>query len=232
MHPHRGAQLPPTAMQTEDEMRVLDTLGASIVNGELQPGSVMTLRQIQEKYAVSRTAARDATVVLESMQLLEARRRVGLTVLPVSAWNALHPQVISWHMAGQARRAEMLALQQLHAAIAPAACALAAQQASIRQRIELVEAAARFESARSESTSIDATCVTLHGMILSSTRNPLFRSIASTLPHLACSTACLAVPSGTGTKLGAHLQLAQSIADGDVLAYSALGDLTTQPNRP
>ena len=61
---------------------IVESVAQHILSGEIQPGEVLTLTWIQEEYGVSRTVARETARVLESVGLLEARRKVGLVVRP------------------------------------------------------------------------------------------------------------------------------------------------------
>jgi len=63
---------------------VLEKLGMEIAAGELPAGHVLTLDGIQERFGISRTVAREAMRILESMGLVESRRRVGITVRPIA----------------------------------------------------------------------------------------------------------------------------------------------------
>ena len=58
--------------------RVLDALGVAIASGSLAPGTRLTLEGLQQEYGISRTVARDTMKVLESMNLVYSRRRVGI----------------------------------------------------------------------------------------------------------------------------------------------------------
>ena len=48
---------------------------------------------------------REAMRILESMGLVESRRRVGITVRPIAEWNVFDPKVIWWRLSGPDRGA-------------------------------------------------------------------------------------------------------------------------------
>ena len=75
---------------------VVANLGRRIVHGEIGTGSRFTLDDIQDHFDVSRTVARDAMRILESMGLMYAKRRVGLIVTGLEHWRVHDPQVITW----------------------------------------------------------------------------------------------------------------------------------------
>ena len=57
--------------------------------GALPPGSRLTLEGLQQEYGISRTVARDTMKVLESMNLVYSRRRVGIVVQATDALERL-----------------------------------------------------------------------------------------------------------------------------------------------
>ncbi|MBF4460106.1 FadR/GntR family transcriptional regulator [Pseudoclavibacter sp. VKM Ac-2867] len=203
-------------------MRVLDALGADIAGGYLEPGTVLTLNDLQEKYSVSRTVVREATAALTSLHLIEARQRVGLTVLPENCWDSLHPKVLLWRLSGRKRQTGLTALRQLHAAIAPAASALAAAHASSVQRLEILAAGSRADAHRGE-------CVTFHELVLLSTGNPLMQSFAPTLAHLADPADCPTVTPGASIEFAVHSRVARAIVDGSEATHALTGTLFPPP---
>lgn len=78
--------------------RVLESLGPAITGGEYPPGSVLRTDELSQRFEVSRSVVREAVRVLESMHLVESRRRVGVTVRPTEEWNVYDPQVIRWRL--------------------------------------------------------------------------------------------------------------------------------------
>jgi DNA-binding FadR family transcriptional regulator len=109
---------------------VLSGLGAAVVSGHLAPGTVITLEGVCGEYAVSRSVAREAVRVLESMGLLASRRRVGVTVLPRSSWNVFDPRVIRWRLDSTERTDQLRSLSELRRGFEPVAAALAADRAT------------------------------------------------------------------------------------------------------
>ena len=61
---------------------LLTALGTAIVSGEYPPGQVITLDGVSAHHGLSRSVAREAIRVLESMGMVESRRRVGITIQP------------------------------------------------------------------------------------------------------------------------------------------------------
>lgn len=124
---------------------VLSALGTAVVSGALAPGTVLTLGGLCGEYAVSRSVAREAVRVLESMGLLASRRRVGVTVLPSTSWNVFDPWVIRWRLDSSDRVAQLLSLSELRRGVEPVAAALAAGRATPEQCRELAVAVSDME---------------------------------------------------------------------------------------
>lgn len=112
---------------------VLDALGADLAAARLAEGEVLTVEGICGRYAVSRSVAREAVRVLESMGMLVSRRRVGLTVQPRAGWNVFDPRVIRWRLDHGDRAEQLLSLSELRRGVEPAAAQLAASRASAAQ---------------------------------------------------------------------------------------------------
>ena len=77
---------------------VLTALGQSIVSGPYSAGQVLNLDGVSATYGVSRSVAREAIRVLESMGMVASRRRVGITIQPSTNWNVFDPRVIRWRL--------------------------------------------------------------------------------------------------------------------------------------
>jgi DNA-binding FadR family transcriptional regulator len=112
---------------------LLTALGTGIVSGGYPPGQVLTLDGVSATHGVSRSVAREAIRVLESMGMVESRRRVGITVLPATAWNVFDPMLIRWRLDAGDRVAQLQSLSELRRGVEPAAAALAARRADPHQ---------------------------------------------------------------------------------------------------
>lgn len=119
---------------------MLDRLGALVAGGELAPGTVLRADELVERYGVSRTVVREAVRVLESMGLVQSRRRVGTTVAPPERWNVHDPRVIRWRLDGPDRDRQLRSLSELRQGVEPLAAGLAATRATPEQCGELVGA--------------------------------------------------------------------------------------------
>ncbi|MGV0602895.1 GntR family transcriptional regulator, partial [Mycolicibacterium pulveris] len=77
---------------------LLTALGTAIVSGEYPAGHVLTLDGVSAQHGLSRSVAREVVRVLESMGMIESRRRVGITVQPAENWNVFDPMLIRWRI--------------------------------------------------------------------------------------------------------------------------------------
>lgn len=158
---------------------VLDAIGTAITAGRLASGTVLTLDSLCQEYAVSRSVAREAVRVLESMGLLASRRRVGLTVLDRANWNVFDPQVIRWRLAGDDRVAQLLSLSELRLGIEPVAARLAATRATADQSRQLADAVRDMEihGANGELEEFLASDQLFHRTLLEASDNEMLASL-------------------------------------------------------
>jgi DNA-binding FadR family transcriptional regulator len=199
--------------------RVLDTLGPAITAGDHPPGSVLRTDELAQHFEVSRSVMREAVRVLESMHLVESRRRVGVTVRPAAEWNVYDPQVIRWRLAGRDRPRQLRSLTVLRSAIEPAAAALAARNATALQCAELTEAAlgmvANSRGHRLEGYLIHD--VAFHRVILDASGNEMFARLGDVVAEVLAGRTHHEVmfddPDPAAVTL--HVQLAEAVRERD-----------------
>lgn len=158
---------------------VAETLGREIVDGIHAPGSVLNLEQIQDRFMVSRSVARDVMRQLESVGVVLPKRRVGLVVLPSTEWNVYNPILIGWRLAGPGRNSQLRSLTELRAAVEPVAAAGTARHADHATRVRLVELAAQLRHA-GEAGDLDtflALDIEFHQTLLRGSRNEMFAAL-------------------------------------------------------
>lgn len=168
---------PPNVSALHDN--VLTALGAEIVSGTLPPGGVINLEGVGTQYGVSRSVAREAVRVLESMGLVAARRRVGITIQPVHRWNVFDPRVIRWRLESGDRTAQLVSLSELRRGFEPAAAALAARRADPHQ-CRIMAAAVSDMVMHGRSGDLEAYLLAdkvFHQMLLESSGNEMFRAL-------------------------------------------------------
>jgi DNA-binding FadR family transcriptional regulator len=165
---------------------VLDTLGQEIVSGVLAAGSVLRVDAAESRFGVSRSVVREAVRVLESMQLVSARRRVGITVQPAEQWNPYAPLIIRWRLAGPDRWVQLQALSELRSGIEPVAARLAAARATPAQCGALTAAVIGM-SVTARARDLEAYLahdVQFHRTLLIASGNVMFAGLATVVEEL------------------------------------------------
>lgn len=158
---------------------VVTALGRAIVSGQYPAGRVLTLDGVGAERGVSRSVAREAIRVLESMGMVESRRRVGITVQPAEKWNVFDPVVIRWRLDVGDRTAQLLSLSELRSGFEPAAAALAAVRATPHQ-CRLMAAAVSDMVVHGRSGDLDAYLLadkSFHQTLLEASGNEMFRAL-------------------------------------------------------
>ncbi|GAA2226780.1 FCD domain-containing protein [Herbiconiux moechotypicola] len=169
--------------------RVLEELGSEICSGRLAPEQVITLEEMETRYGVSRSVARETIRVLESMRLVISRRRVGVVVLPPEEWNLFDPQIIHWRLASADRVSQLESLVELRTAIEPEAARLAATRASSAEVSDLIGLAGQLWAAGEEGDAdrFLALDVKFHAAVLTYSGNPMFSRLDSLIGEILVS---------------------------------------------
>ena len=206
--------------------RVLDTLGPEITAGEYPPGSVLRTDELAQRFDVSRSVMREAVRVLESMYLVESRRRVGVTVRPKSEWNVYDPQVIRWRLAGADRPGQFRSLTVLRSAIEPVAAGLAARHATAEQCAELTECALGMV-AHSRGHKLEGYLlhdVAFHRVVLAASGNEMFARLGDVVAEVLTGRTQHDVmfedPDPAAVTL--HVQVAEAVREGDAVRAEEL----------
>ncbi len=158
---------------------LLRTLGAAIVSGDYPAGQVITLDGVSAHHKMSRSVVREVVRVLESMGMVESRRRVGVTVQPAQKWNVFDPRLIRWRLESGDRTAQLLSLSELRRGFEPAAAALAARRADPHQ-CRIMAAAVSDMVVHGRSGDLDAYLLAdkiFHQTMLEASGNEMFRAL-------------------------------------------------------
>ena len=194
-------------------------LGIEIIDGAWGPENARTLEEIQQRFGVSRTVAREASRQLESMGLVLTRRRHGLTAQPMAHWNVLDPQLIDWRLHSTQREAQIHTLTQLRLAVEPAAAESAARLASIHTRAMLLPLSAEMRRTGEAGLLQEflAYDIEFHRLLLSSCGNELFAALSDLVAVvLKGRTELGLMPSQPKPEaLAGHEAVAQAVFQGD-----------------
>ena len=198
---------------------VLNTLGLEITSGQHAPGAALTLEQLQQRFGVSRTVMREAMRLLESLNLVHSRRRVGLVVQPMHRWRVLDPRVIRWRLDGPGRDDQLRTLTELRVAVEPLAAAGAARHATVAER-ERLRALATQMRQLGEAGELEAFLradVEFHALLLQACLNEMFTALTSVIAEvLAGRTEHGLMPrSPRPVALDLHERVARYVAAGD-----------------
>jgi DNA-binding FadR family transcriptional regulator len=158
---------------------LLTALGTSIVSGQYPPGQVLTLEGVSAQHGVSRSVAREAIRVLESMGMVESRRRVGITIQSAEKWNVFYPRLIRWRLEAGDRAAQLVSLSELRRGFEPAAAALAARRADPHQ-CRIMAAAVSDMVVHGRSGDLEAYLLAdkvFHQTLLEASGNEMFRAL-------------------------------------------------------
>ncbi|WP_406388915.1 FadR/GntR family transcriptional regulator [Streptomyces sp. NBC_00887] len=205
---------------------VLDTLGLEIAAGDFPPGRVLRTDELAQRFEVSRTVVREVIRVLESMHLVESRRRVGVTVRPTEEWNVYDPQVIRWRLAGSDRPRQLRSLTVLRSAVEPVAAGLAARHATPEQCAALTECALGMV-ATSRGQQLEGYLrhdIAFHRIVLNASGNEMFARLGDVVAEVLAGRTHHQVmfedPDPAAVTL--HVRLAEAVREGDAAAAERL----------
>lgn len=212
---------------------VANRLAVGIIDGTWPVGTAMTLEDIQSRFDVSRTVAREASRHLESAGAITIRRRVGLVAQSPESWQALNPQVIAWKLHSSQRKQELLALTELRLSIEPAAARYAAMRASLEDRAKLPVMALQMKQLgeRGDLSEFHKLDIEFHRQVLRCSGNELFAAFADTVATVLRGRVEINMyPQQPAPKaLRAHLAVGDAILNGNAdAAYEAMREIVDE----
>ena len=206
---------------------VLNSLGSRIVSGDLPAYAVVNLTSLEEEYQVSRTVIREVVRVLESHGMLSSRRRVGITVQPISNWDVLDESVIEWRLGGPDPDQQIQELMELRLAIEPVAARFAAERASSDERRRLTELATTLdelgELREGNTQEFLKADIAFHTLLIEASKSPLLICLVGPVTEVISgrwvrNTLSKVPQAGT---LESHLAIAEAVRVGDSAAAAA-----------
>ncbi|WP_370890490.1 FadR/GntR family transcriptional regulator [Janibacter sp. GXQ6167] len=214
---------------------LLRRLGDDLVTGELAAGTVLTMEQIEDRYGVSRTVVREVIKVLQSLGVVTSRRRVGITVQPEHAWEALSPVIVQWRLDGPRRLDHLREISELRRGIEPVAAALAAQRAS-RDQIERLRAAVTGMSVTGPAGDLTAYLahdVDFHQCLLEASGNPMLASLTGLVKEALTgrTTHDLMPATPEPQAIAWHVEIAAAVGAGDAVRAEEAARLIVEEAR-
>jgi len=201
--------------------QTIASLGTRIVSGEIPVGTILT----PDSLGISRTVLRESIRVLESLGLVQARRRRGTVVTPSSDWQALDPRVLSWRLAGPDRLTALGDLSELRLAVEPVAARLASARATPEQCGALTGAivgmAATQRSADHEEYL--AHDRDFHRILLEASGNPTFAALSGAVAEALTgrTTHDLMPHNANPEAIRLHEEVVSAVRGGDAAAAEA-----------
>lgn len=206
--------IPPLGLHEQ----VLSRIGPDLVAGVLVQGQVLRIEGLEVRYGVSRTVIREVVKVLESLQIVTSRRRVGVRVRPRSEWNLFDPRIIRWRLDGPDRAAQLRSLSELRRGIEPVAAELAARNATPEQCGTLTGAVIGM-SVTGKAGDLEAYLahdVAFHQALLEASGNEMFTVLAPVVAEVLTGRTRYDLmpvrPSVAAIRL--HGDVAQAVAGG------------------
>ncbi len=134
-------------------------LGCEIVAGIFPPGTLLPNEaEMRSRFAVSRTALREAYSVLAAKGLILPRPKIGTRVRPKSDWNMLDPEVLTWHLEAVPNEefiSELYTLRHMIEPEAAAAAAITASPTTVEQMSAAFADMVRFKNGAGDLISAD-----------------------------------------------------------------------------
>lgn len=215
---------------------IVAALAEEIVDERIRAGDIVRLEEIQARFDVSRTVAREAMRSLEAVRMVVARRSIGLVVRPLPEWDLLDSRVVAWRLAGSSRTAQLASLTQLRLAVEPAAARSAAVRSKGADRERLVALAEELDrsAASGDRDAFLTADIAYHSLLLRASGNELFAA----MQELFAATLSGRMRGGlmperpVSTAVDGHLLVARSIRGGDADgAHGAMNELLADLRR-
>jgi DNA-binding FadR family transcriptional regulator len=155
-------------------------MGISIVSGRFKPGDLLRGEvAASERFAVSRTAYREAVRILAAKGLVEARPKVGTRINAHSKWNLLDPDILDWMFETEPDPRLLNSLFELRDVVESAAAAMAAKRRS-PAHLKLMWAAIDAMATHTLATEVGRQAdLDFHSTLLSATGNPFIVSLTN-----------------------------------------------------
>jgi DNA-binding FadR family transcriptional regulator len=176
----KPAAPPPRSKSLRLHGTIARELGIAIVSGRYEPGDLLDDEVSSSvRFAVSRTAYREAVRILAAKGLVAARPKVGTRVNPREQWHLLDPDVLDWTFATEPDVRLLNRLFELRNVVESAAAGLAAMRrtaAHLKALRKALQGMATHTLATPAGRQAD---LDFHATLLDATDNPYIISLTS-----------------------------------------------------
>jgi len=198
--------------------QVAHEIGQRIVRGDYQPGSTLpTEIDSSADLNVSRTAYREAVMVLAAKGLVESRPRTGTRVRSRDEWNMLDPDILAWTFNSGPSESQIRSLFEIRYIIEPAAAELAASRAT---KFSIAQISTALEDMRLAGSDVDASVesdLRFHQSILRSADNEMLTPLGYLIESALVETFRLSseIPGARENSIPMHENVFLAIRDGN-----------------
>jgi DNA-binding FadR family transcriptional regulator len=219
LNPAAGAPSHDRALSCHDQ--IARTLALQILDGSIRPGEKLPPEEaLMSRFAVSRTALREALRTLAAKGFLRVRTRVGTTITDPTSWSYFDQELLSWILESKPRLPVQRHLDAVRNALEPAAASLAAiyRDQGDLQSLTVISADLGADDLAIET--LMRTLMSLHIVIGRASQNPFLQSFSGAAAICLTRTAWSpSVDVALGRALGARL--CTGIAKADAAAAAA-----------
>jgi len=162
--------------------KIAADIGVRIVAGRLKPGTILDGEiEASGQRQVSRSAYREAVLILTAKGLVHSRPKIGTRVTDLDQWHLLDPDVLAWMFAKEPQRELLVSLFELRKFVEPEAAALAAERRTLEQLNRMGSALQTMEEETLHTDLGRAADKAFHAALLSSAANPFVMSLSSSV---------------------------------------------------
>ena len=155
--------------------QTVNEIGRRILAGDLGPGTVLAVEELEREYSASRTVIREALRVLAAKGLVDARPKRGTFVRPRDDWSLLDPDVLRWQFEKDTGTAFLDNLAEVRAIVEPAGARLAATRRTDQDLAELADSLAASALPEATPEDVVAADIAFHRALLFATHNELLQ---------------------------------------------------------
>ncbi|MBO0826161.1 MAG: FadR family transcriptional regulator [Streptosporangiales bacterium] len=212
----------------------VNEIGRRILAGQLEPGSILTIEDLEHEFSASRTVIREALRVLAAKGLVDARPKRGTFVRPRDDWSLLDPDVLRWQFERPVDSHQFFDnLAEVRAIVEPAGARLAAARRTDEDLAELADSLAASAEPAASPEEVVAADIRFHRALLFATHNELLQRMEIVIETGLRARDLLVHGKGTwADAVPAHRAVLDAVAGRDEdVAQQAMGALLEQASR-